>query len=63
MNRILLCSGVAALLFGAASCSSDFDQPGVSGDGNVHFSVQLPEGMRTRAFADGTTAKNLAYAV
>lgn len=35
----------------------------MSGDGNVHFSVQLPEGMRTRAFADGSTAKNLKYAV
>lgn len=50
-------------MLSAASCSSDLDQPGVSGDGNVHFSVQLPEGMRTRAFADGTTAKNLKYAV
>lgn len=54
---------MTAFLLSVASCSSDLDNPGVSGDGNVHFSVQLPEGMRTRAFADGTTAKNLSYAV
>lgn len=63
MNKFLTLGGVAVFMLSAASCSSDLDQPGVSGDGNVHFSVQLPEGMRTRAFADGTTAKNLKYAV
>lgn len=63
MNKLLTLGGAAAILLSAASCSSDLDQPGVSGDGNVHFSVQLPEGMRTRAFADGSTAKNLKYAV
>lgn len=63
MNKLLTLGGVAVFMLSAASCSSDLDQPGVSGDGNVHFSVQLPEGMRTRAFADGTTAKNLKYAV
>lgn len=63
MNKLLTLGGVSLFMLSAASCSSDLDQPGVSGDGNVHFSVQLPEGMRTRAFADGTTAKNLKYAV
>ena len=63
MNKLLTLGGVSLFMLSAVSCSSDLDQPGVSGDGNVHFSVQLPEGMRTRAFADGTTAKNLKYAV
>lgn len=63
MNKLLTLGGVSLFMLSAVSCSSDLDQPGVSGDGNVHFSVQLPDGMRTRAFADGSTAKNLKYAV
>lgn len=63
MNKILTFGGAALLMLGAASCSNELDAPGVSGDGNVHFSVELPEGMRTRAFGDGTTAKKLTYAV
>lgn len=50
-------------MLGAASCSSEIDEPGVSGDGNIHLTVKLPEQMRTRAISDGTTATTLIYAV
>ena len=63
MKKILLCTGAAALMLGAASCSSEIDEPGITGDGNVHFTVKLPEQMRTRAISDGTTASTLTYAV
>ncbi len=56
-------TGAAALMLGAASCSSEIDEPGITGDGNVHFTVKLPEQMRTRAISDGTTASTLTYAV
>ena len=62
MNKLFLFGGIAAMALSVASCSSELDQPG-SADGNVHFRVQLPAQMRTRAFADGKTASTLTYAV
>ena len=62
MKKIFLFGGIAAMALSVASCSSELDQPG-SADGNVHFRVQLPAQMRTRAFADGKTASTLTYAV
>ena len=63
MKKILLMTGAVALMLGAASCSNEIDEPVISGDGNVHFTVKLPEQMRTRAISDGTTASTLTYAV
>ena len=54
---------MTAILLGSASCSSDIDEPITGGPGNVQLSVQLPAGMATRAFNDGTQAKSLTYAV
>ena len=58
MKKIFLFGGIAAMALSVASCSSELDQPD-SADGNVHFRVQLPAQMRTRAFADGKTASTL----
>ena len=63
MNKILLMTGAVALMVGAASCTNEIDEPVMPGDGNVHFTVKLPEQMRTRAISDGTTASTLTYAV
>ena len=52
----------ASLMLFAASCSSEkLDEP--NGDGNVTFSVQLPQGLNSRAIADGTTANTLYVSV
>ena len=51
----------AALMLG--SCSNEDFSLTSGNDGNVMFSVQLPDGINTRAFSDGTTAKNLNFAV
>lgn len=50
----------AALL---TSCSSDEDFSIPAGDGDVTFTVTLPEGINTRAYADGNAATKLDYAV
>lgn len=63
MKKFLIYSGIAATVFAVTSCQSDLDVPGTGGPGNVHFTVELPSEISTRAFADGTTAKNLTYAV
>lgn len=64
MNKLFLLGGVGTLLLGMAACSNDIDEPAINTDGNVHFKVQLPSYMRTRApFADGKTASTLTYAV
>ena len=63
MKKLFYLGGVALVLTGVVSCSSEIDEPGMSGDGNVHFTVKLPAQMRTRAISDGTTASTLTYAV
>ena len=55
---------LAALTLLAVSCSSDALEQGNLADGKAHFSVQLPNGLNSRAVAgDGTTATKLYYAV
>lgn len=63
MKKFLIYSGIAASIVAITSCQSDLDAPGMQGPGNVHFTVELPGDIGTRAFSDGTTAKNLTYAV
>ena len=55
---------LAALTLLAVSCSSDALEQGNLADGKAHFSVQLPNGLNSRAACgDGTTATKLYYAV
>ena len=46
-----------------ASCSDDNFAPAAPDGGNVSFTIEIPGGYGSRAFADGYTAKNLVYAV
>jgi hypothetical protein len=60
----LLCSFAALLTLSA--CDSEFDIPQSNADDNeviVTYSVQLPDALPSRAFSDGTKAKELHYAV
>jgi hypothetical protein len=60
----LLCSFAALLTLSA--CDSEFDIPQSNADDNeviVTYSVQLPDALTSRAFSDGTKAKELHYAV
>ncbi len=57
-------AGLVALLC-ATSCSDD-DRLGGVDDGNeanVSFTLELPKGLASRAFGDGSTATSLSYAV
>jgi hypothetical protein len=63
INNLLM--GIA-LLSTTAACTSELDAPTPNGDGEevvVTYSVTIPEGIKTRAFSDGTKACNLHYAV
>ena len=57
----------ASIAFGAlalASCSSEeFDVKPAGGEGNVTFTASLPASVASRYYSDGSTAKNLQYAV
>lgn len=61
MKQILALSA-AAMLLGVVSCSQE-DIAGPQGDGNVTFTVSIPQKMGTRSFADGLTANDLQMAV
>lgn len=62
MKKFLTLSVAAAAMLGLASCSSD--EPAVPvKDGSVRFNINLPAEVGTRAFADGTKAVALTYAV
>ena len=61
MKQVLALSA-AAMLLGVVSCSQE-DIAGPQGDGNVTFTVTIPEKMGTRSFADGLTANDLQMAV
>ena len=61
MKKYLYFAGAA--LLGLASCSQEDIRP-VENEGNVHLTVSLPGNQfATRAFSDGYTALDLAYAV
>jgi hypothetical protein len=61
MKQIFALSA-AAMLLGVVSCSQE-EIAGPQGDGNVTFTVTIPEKMGTRSFADGLTANDLQMAV
>lgn len=60
MNKKLFIAAVATTAAIFTSCSSDEVTPAIPGgnEGTVTFSVQVPGGVQSRAFADGTTAQN-----
>ena len=52
---------VASMLF-FASCQNEMEHPSLS-DGEVTFTVTLPESIQTKAISDGLSATELTYAV
>ena len=62
MKKIFYClCAASAMLFTA--CSDEAVNAPVEGESLVTITTQLPADLGTRAFGDGTTAKNLTYAV
>ncbi len=53
---------LVAMMFAGTSCSSEEVAP-VTGESTVTLSVTLPDGIQSRAFADGTTADSLTMLV
>lgn len=64
MKKTLLLALAASAAVGLNSCSSE-EPLGNAGDGsgNITFRAQLPAGLATRAFNDGTSATQLSYYV
>ena len=60
-SKILFGLCAASLMFTA--CQDDLDNGLKDGESMVTFTAQLPSEMASRTYADGTTAKNLTYAV
>ena len=65
MNKKLLYVGCAAAMLATTACSSEDIVPASEQESLVSFSVQLPAELqaRSRAYADGTNATKLCYAV
>ena len=55
-----LLAGVAMLF---TACQDEEVKAVVDGDTTVSITAQLPTGVSTRAYADGTTATKLTYAI
>ena len=49
---------LVAMMFAGTSCSSEEVAP-VTGESTVTLSINLPDGIQSRAFGDGSTAKSL----
>ena len=61
MKKFLFLGALAAMLLGTVSCSSEMEQ--VNGDGNMTFTVQLGDGVDSRAISDGLKANTLYFSV
>ncbi len=53
---------LVAMMFAGTSCSSEEVAP-VTGESTVTLSINLPDGIQSRAFGDGTTAQKLTMLV
>ena len=63
MKKTLLMALAASAALGLNSCSSEEPFGTGDGSGNISFRAQLPAGLATRAFNDGTSATQLSYYV
>ena len=55
--------GLGAFLLSSCSQEDVFDPTLSGGESTVTFTIEAPKDIQSRAFADGTTAENLQYAV
>lgn len=64
MGKKFLSAFAIASMVLATSCSNEDLNSGLNGtESNVTFTAQLPAGLQSRSFGDGTTANTLSYAV
>ena len=63
MKKTFLMALAASAALGLNSCSSEEPFGTGDGSGNISFRAQLPAGLATRAFNDGTSATQLSYYV
>lgn len=64
MGKKFLSAFAIAYMLLATSCSNEDLNSGLNGtESNVTFTAQLPAGLQSRSFGDGTTANTLSYAV
>ncbi len=61
-KSLLLSLALLPMMFAGTSCSSEEVVP-ASGESTVTLSVTLPDGIQSRAYGDGYTAKNLTMLV
>ncbi|MGM9833967.1 MAG: DUF6562 domain-containing protein [Candidatus Limisoma sp.] len=63
MNKKLLLGMLAGATFIFTGCQDEAILATTDGESQVTFTAEIPQGIATRAFADGTTATQLTYAV
>ena len=61
-KKFFYCACAASMMLFTA-CQDDLEQGLKDGESVVTFTAELPSSLQSRAFADGTTATNLTYAV
>ena len=63
MNKNLLLGMLAGATFIFTGCQDEAILATTDGESQVTFTAEIPQGIATRAFADGTSATQLTYAV
>lgn len=63
VKKFLSVFAVSSMIFATSCSNEDFVSPATEGESLVNFAVQLPDGLNSRAYGDGTTATNLNYSV
>ncbi len=63
MIKKFLYTGCAAAMLLTTACASEDIVPAGEQEALVSFNVQLPAEIQSRAYSDGTTARNLTVAV
>ena len=63
INKWLSVAAIATMAFATSCSNDDFDSPQNGSEAVVSLTAQLPEGLQSRAFGNGTTANTLSYAV
>lgn len=63
INKWLSVAAIATMAFATSCSNEDFDSPQNGAEAVVSLTAQLPEGLQSRAYGNGTTANTLSYAV
>ena len=63
VKKFLSVFAVSSMIFATSCSNEDFVSPATEGESLVNFAVEVPNGLNSRAYGDGTTATNLKYSV